>query len=476
MTTTNYTLVVTSCERPELLKQTLLSFAMYADIEPIDTVVIEDGNSDAPAWFENIQGLGKLRWLKNGVRRGQTYSIDRVYSEVKTEYLFHSEEDWLYTRTGFIKESLDILAKYSDISMVGIRGKSEHPEFFDAERGFNIRQKDWNGWGGISWNPGLRRLEDYNRIGKFGNHVDYDLTCHEHKISTIYRSLGFFMASLPVACKHIGADHKVWSRAVVLPKILVTIPACHQYYVGNLAHENYDKHQNTFVGDQILACRETWLKDSKLDYKFFYGQGADREPGEDEVFLDVPDDYRSLTKKLKATCKWALDHGYEYIFKCDDDTYVWADRLRTSGFEHHDYVGYDWACNSSNKHHCFAGGFACWFSAKAAKVIADALDTTEPADDVWAGHMLRDAGIKLVHDARYHPNNANKFINIEDVPLQHAYIALHACDSETIRQLHERAWMLSDSPVSNATGFTEADRQSKTFEQELADLMGGLQV
>ena len=483
-----YTLVVTSCDRHDLLKRTLESFAKFADVPPTETIIIEDGALDAPEWLLQLEGLGKKTWVTTGGRKGQTFAIDTAYARVQTPLIFHCEDDWEFFRTGFIKESSDILDKHLMISMVSVRGPSNHPEVFDAELGITIRQKDWNNWGGISWNPGLRRLSDYKRIGYFGEHVPYNLKCQELDISILYRQLGYFMASLPAACKHIGSEHKVWDRAVKLFKILVAIKACHKYYLhGQVAHEHQAKHKDAeSVNGQIAACRDTWVADLdklNVDHKFFYGRGGNREPLADEVFLDVPDDYVNLPYKLRAIFRWALAQGYEYIFVCDDDTYVWSDRLLASGFEYHDYVGYDWAWNLSDKDNDnnFASGLGYWVSAKAAKIVATTPEQIanhlfQCADDVWVGHVLREAGIRVEHDARYHPNNANKFIDIGDVPLQHAYIALHACESETIRQLHDRAWMLSDASMSSVAGFTELDKQEITLEQEIANLMGGLQL
>lgn len=465
-----YTLVVTSCERHDLLKRTLESFAEFADIEPTNTIIVEDSPLGKPEWLDYLKGLGNINWVSNYQRRGQTWSIDKAYGLVQTPFIFHCEDDWEFFRKGFIMESFRILDMCSEISMVGIRGSSEHPEEMHP-MGFKIRQKDWNGWGGISWNPGLRRTSDYNRIGKFGNHVPYNLKCQEHGISLLYRKLGYYMASLPAACKHIGAEHKVWDKPVKNAKILVAFQVCHKYQVGNLAHENFDKHKNSFAFDQIKACRETWAKDVTahgINYRFFYGnssiQAAPTHP--DETFLDVPDDYRNLPKKLKAICKWALDHGYEYIFKCDDDTYVWVDRLLDSDFIGHDCVGYDWGG--------FVGGFACWLSKKAMEAIVNAPDTTEPADDVWVGTVLKNAGISITHNARYHPNNENKFIKLENVPLAHSFIAIHACDADTIRSLYERKFMYSDDPISDKTGF--ATTAEKSFDDELNDIMGGLKL
>ena len=49
-----------------------------------------------------------LTWLLTGEHVGQLAAIDMAYSLVETEYIFHSEDDWLYIKPGYIEESLEI--------------------------------------------------------------------------------------------------------------------------------------------------------------------------------------------------------------------------------------------------------------------------------------------------------------------------------------------------------------------------------
>ena len=44
-------------------------------------------------------------------------------------------------------------------------------------------------------------------------------------------------------------------------------------------------------------------------------------PKDDEVALPVPDDYFHLVFKTKAMHKWALENGFDFVYKCDTDTY-----------------------------------------------------------------------------------------------------------------------------------------------------------
>jgi len=69
-------------------------------------------------------------------------------------------------------------------------------------------------------------------------------------------------------------------------------------------------------------------------------QPAVYSPKDDEVVLPVPDDYFHLVFKVRKMHQWALDHGFEYVYKCDVDTYVDLERLMRSGFEQHDFTGW----------------------------------------------------------------------------------------------------------------------------------------
>lgn len=81
--------------------------------------------------------------------------------------------------------------------------------------------------------------------------------------------------------------------------------------------------------DRREAVRQTWLCQLPPDVAalFFIGAGGRcNEPG--VVALPVPDDYQQLSAKVHCFYRYALEHyEFDYLFKCDDDTYVHAERL-----------------------------------------------------------------------------------------------------------------------------------------------------
>lgn len=89
------------------------------------------------------------------------------------------------------------------------------------------------------------------------------------------------------------------------------------------------------------AVRQRWgnaLSDI-ADVGFFVGGPYIGELSKDEIWLDVPDDYQSLTLKTKGICSWMLEQNYDFIFKCDCDTSIFLKRFNACDYRSFDYVG-----------------------------------------------------------------------------------------------------------------------------------------
>tara|TARA_A100001015_G_C15019512_1_gene727274 strand:+ start:2288 stop:2716 length:429 start_codon:yes stop_codon:yes gene_type:complete len=115
--------VLTSCGRPELLNRTLISFFKFNDYKFKDLFLVED------SFDENMYEKIKNRWGKhlkiicNKQKKGQIKSIVDTYKLIDTPYIFHCEDDWIYTRKNFIKESLKILETDEKIIQVWLESK-----------------------------------------------------------------------------------------------------------------------------------------------------------------------------------------------------------------------------------------------------------------------------------------------------------------------------------------------------------------
>lgn len=138
------------------------------------------------------------------------------------------------------------------------------------------------------------------------------------------------------------------------------------------------------------AIRNSWAKYLVgADLRFFVGGPS---LADDEVSLDVPDDYASLPHKVKAMSQWALRYGYSRVFFCDNDTFVHPVRLMTLLQDCGDYYGRfywysrePWATSGPFR---FAfGGTGYSLSRRAMNLVAGA-EVDRSNEDEWIGYIL----------------------------------------------------------------------------------------
>lgn len=235
----------------------------------------------------------------------------------------------------------------------------------------------------------------------------------------------------------------------LLTKLLIAIPSCNTY-LGNETSANRNE------PERRAACRETWLKDCSVDYKFFFGAGY-TPVSDDEVVLDVPEGYVGLSLKFRSICQWALDHGYDYLFRVDTDAYVWVDRLLQSGFEAHNYSGYTIPYPEHIAWARYASG-AGWTLSRKAMAIVAASNPDHPADDLWVGRVLFEHGIQCYRDTRYVVGHDSHFVSLEHLPSLHPFIVLHALRPDNIRQVHALPYP-GDDLTPPTKSFLEPDFQ-----------------
>ncbi|MBI1391571.1 MAG: glycosyltransferase [Alphaproteobacteria bacterium] len=215
MSDDSFTLVITSCGRFDLLTRTLASLSRCLDEPPARAILIEDSGDASVRDVAQSAGplVGRpIETIVNDRRLGQMASIDRAYAMVKTPFIFHCEDDWEFTRAGFIASSRRLLDAMPDVSMVGLRDRwSLNPllhnlpdEEHAGERVFMTDPAAHPEYFSYSFNPGLRRLSDYRQIGPFS------ALGHEADVSLAFKRAGFRMAYLSeAAVAHIGDDRHV---------------------------------------------------------------------------------------------------------------------------------------------------------------------------------------------------------------------------------------------------------------------------
>jgi|TARA_R110002020_G_scaffold474816_1_gene707527 hypothetical protein len=172
------TFALTSCGRFNELQDTLVSFMEY-NTAPIERYIIIDDSGDLEMKKKctdfNKQHNNKFEFIFNKERIGQIKSIDKLYSYIDTEYIFHCEDDWEFYQKGFIEKSLKILKDNEKILLVWLREQNdtnEHTIIHNLNNAEDVLYKtmdtNWReGWGGFTFNPSLRRLKDYNLIKPF---------------------------------------------------------------------------------------------------------------------------------------------------------------------------------------------------------------------------------------------------------------------------------------------------------------------
>ena len=205
------TFVLTSCNRFDLLEETLKSFAKFNDYPISKYIFIEDSHKSAELEavvnkFPSIKQKALL--LNNDPKLGQMASIDKAYSFVETDYIFHCEEDWEFYNKGFIADSLSVLDNDENIVSVWIRavddtnGMPIEKEVFktNEEVDFQLLETNYRGvWHGFTLNPGLRRTKNYEIAKPFSDKGT------EEELSKFYFGAGYRGAILPKGyLKHIG--------------------------------------------------------------------------------------------------------------------------------------------------------------------------------------------------------------------------------------------------------------------------------
>jgi len=165
-----------------------------------------------------------------------------------------------------------------------------------------------------------------------------------------------------------------------------------RFLIGALSGQKMD--------DRRGRCRRTWFAEAARfghDAMFLIGGAQSLERRGDELHMPCPDTYPELPQKTKWLCRWAITQpGWDYIFKCDDDTLVIMDRLSRVDLAGVDYLGRSLGNYAS-------GGAGYFLSRKAAGIVAEKLTALTGSEDLLVGQVLRENGIILKDDSRFVP-------------------------------------------------------------------------
>lgn len=221
------TFVLTSCGRVDLLQKTIESFEKFNSY-PIKRGIITEDSCDEEI-YKQVRDLFGDRYeiWANEEKKGQIKSIVDAYASIDTPYIFHCEDDWEFTRPGFVEESMAILQHDPNIIQAWLENRESANAATDSVELFTFMdQTDIDGasynkmkvadgweWGYFSFRPGLKRKSDYDKIdgyARFTNEVD---------ISCTYRDLGYYCVILSEpASIDLGADRRVHDPTRIWPK------------------------------------------------------------------------------------------------------------------------------------------------------------------------------------------------------------------------------------------------------------------
>jgi len=220
------TMVLTSCNRPNELQITLESFFKFNTYQIKKIIIIDDsgklGCIDECLYL--IPSNVEKNIIYNKENIGQISSIDKAYSLVDTEYIFHCEDDWEFYDYGFIEKSMEILSTNEKIYTIWLReyqnfkvvqnGQPVNPNIVNnTHRILSVFKERTNTWSGFTFNPGLRRLKDCKLLMPYSQYVgSNECNCGgvEQALSNLYYKKGFVSAitlNEKGFIRHIGWDN-----------------------------------------------------------------------------------------------------------------------------------------------------------------------------------------------------------------------------------------------------------------------------
>jgi hypothetical protein len=187
------TFFLTSCKRQDLLKICLESFEKYNTYPIQRGIIIEDSPMDIEWTRDILKSIPNLELINTGGRQGQVKNIDRCYADIHTEYVFHCEDDFEFTRPGFIEASKTVLEEEPGCINVWLtpyekaweNPNDTHNQLLDPVTREKIDHRQhrignvtyWNinsctqgEWGlGFTFQPSLHRMRDWRMVGGYAH-------------------------------------------------------------------------------------------------------------------------------------------------------------------------------------------------------------------------------------------------------------------------------------------------------------------
>lgn len=230
------TITTTTCKRIDLFKKTINSFiecCLDLTKYEIDKWYVIDDNSCEEEFNEMKKLYPFLTFIrKTPAQKGHARSINMLLKHVKTDYLFHLEDDWqFFHKDNFLTYLFDILHDREEIKqallnntygevlekdkLVGGHKYTTHSmklnylehEFCPTKEEMDTFNTKWGFqpncayWPHFSFRPGLTKTEIFKKLGPFKE----DVWHFEMNYAYNYVKEGYKTCFLPgLVCKHIG--------------------------------------------------------------------------------------------------------------------------------------------------------------------------------------------------------------------------------------------------------------------------------
>ena len=209
------------------------------------------------------------------------------------------------------------------------------------------------------------------------------------------------------------------------------------------------------------AAQKSWMRKCPLHCVFVHADGN-------------YDSYARMALKDKAVFRYAVREGYDFVFRCCDDTFVFPERLLAAGLEKYDYAGavlggrFDEFMGGTWGAGYMHGGAGVWLSRKAFSRLAEAPwyrhighgTVTDPVhrveasvevdgyiDDVWIGDVLQGEmswqderrwnGVGGYAEQGIVMHNDRRFVHAEHATIPDA-VAVHAHTLDRVQQLSKQ--------------------------------------
>lgn len=206
----NLTLCLTIGRRPELLRQTLQS--LLDKVEFADIIAINDfRDEETNQVFRELCPQGTLINLNEQL--GHHKAVDTMYSHVKTPYIMHCEDDWLFDQPLHIDQYIQLLENDKKASSLCLRKLNDFPhseeekekiQFQETKPATAILTNLHEQWYGYTFNPHIVSLQLWKDIGGFSQFKK------ERHVSRYLRKKNMHNLFLKEnICQHIGGEDSI---------------------------------------------------------------------------------------------------------------------------------------------------------------------------------------------------------------------------------------------------------------------------